>query len=247
MPHYAKFMKDIISKKRKLDEGGVMSLFSNCSAIIKKNLPQKMQDPGSFTIPCTIGNYEFGKALCDSGASICLITLSMVRKLSLGELTPTTMSLQMADRSMAQHEGILEDVPVKVGTFIFLVNFVVIDIEEDKLIPLLLGRPFLATRAALINVKKWELTLRVGIEEVHVNLKKSLKQHDVEQTKCISIDNVTHGCKEKRDDYMSENSFDDYISSSFYIKDFENEELIAETIMSLSEKSTDSLKNEEKF
>ena len=93
MPHYAKIMKDIINKKRKLDEGGVVSLSSNCSAIIQKNLPHKMPDPGSFTIPCTIRNYEFGKALCVSGASINLMPLLVVRRLSLRELTPTTMSL----------------------------------------------------------------------------------------------------------------------------------------------------------
>ena len=93
MPYYAKFMKEIINKKRKLDEGGVVSLSANCSAIIQKNLLHKMKDPGSFTIPCTIGNYEFGKALCDSSASINLMSLSVVRRLSLGEFTPTTMSL----------------------------------------------------------------------------------------------------------------------------------------------------------
>ena len=93
MPHYAKFMKNIINKKRKLDEGGVVSLSTNCSAIIQNNLPRKMQDPGSFTIPCTIRNYKFGKALCDYGASINLMPLSVVRRLSLGELTPTTMFL----------------------------------------------------------------------------------------------------------------------------------------------------------
>ena len=102
MPHYAKFMKDIISKKRKLVEGGVVSLSTNYSVIIQKNLPQKVQDPDSFTIPCTIEEYEFMKALCDSGASINTMPLSTVKRLSLGELTPTTMTLQMADRSMAQ-------------------------------------------------------------------------------------------------------------------------------------------------
>ena len=162
--HFSKFMKDIIIKKRKLDEIGVVILFANCSAIIQKNLPQKMQDPSSFTIPCTIGNHEFGKALCDSGANINMMPFSIVRRLSFGELTPITMSLQMADRSMAKPKGILEDVFVKVGKFIFPVDFVVIDIEEDKKIPLLPGRPFLATGAALIDVKKEELTLRVGIE-----------------------------------------------------------------------------------
>ena len=91
-----------------------------------------MQDRGSFTIPYTIGNYEFGKTLCDSGASINMMPLSMVKRLSLGELTPITMSLQMVDKSMAQPKGILEDVLVKVGKFIFPIDFVVIDIEEDK-------------------------------------------------------------------------------------------------------------------
>ena len=139
MTHYAKFMKDIIRKNRKLDENGV-GLSVNCSAIIQGNLPQKMQDLGSFTIRCTIGNHEFGKALCDSNVSINMIPLSIVRRLSLGELTPTTMSLQMVDRSMAQPKGILEYVLVKVGKFIFLMDFVVIDIEEEKQVPLMLGR-----------------------------------------------------------------------------------------------------------
>ena len=106
--------------------------------------------------------------------------LSVVKRLSLGELTPTTMSLQIADRFMAQPEGILEYVLVKVRKFIFLVDFVVIDIE-DKQIPLLLSRPFLAIRATLIDVKKGKLTLRVGKEELHFSLNQCLKQHDVEQ------------------------------------------------------------------
>ena len=174
-PHYAKFMKDIISKKRKFDEGGVMNLSATCSAIIQKNMPRKMKYLGSLTIPYTIGNHEFGKAFCDSGASINPMPLSVVKVLSLGELTPTTMSLQMEDKSMAQPKGILEDVLVKVGKFIFPVDFMVIDIEEDKHIPLLLGRPFLTTGSTLIDVKKGELTLRVDTEEVHFNLNQTLK------------------------------------------------------------------------
>ena len=134
-----------------------------------------MQDLDSFTIPCTIGNSDMGKALCDSRASINLVPLSVVKRLSLGELIPTAMTLQMADRTLAQLEGILEDVLIKVGKFIFPVDFVVIDIEEDKQVPLLLGRPFLAIGAALIDVKNGELTLRVGDEAVHFNLNHSLK------------------------------------------------------------------------
>ena len=99
----------------------------------------------------------------------------MVKRLSLGELTPTAITLQMADRTMAQLEGVLEDVLIKVGKFIFPMDFVVMDMEEDTQVPLLLGRPFLATGAALIDVKKGELILRVGEEAVHFNLNKSLK------------------------------------------------------------------------
>ena len=77
----------------KLDENGVVSLSAKISVIIQKNLPLKMQDPSSFTIPCTIGNYEFGRALCDFGASINLMPLFVVKRLSLGELTSTTMTL----------------------------------------------------------------------------------------------------------------------------------------------------------
>ena len=144
MPYYAKFMKDILSRKRKIVEG-VVSHTATCSAVIQRFLLEKSQDLGSFTIPCTVGNSEMGKALCGSRASINLIPLSVVKRLSLGELTPTAMTLQMADRTLAQPEGILEDVLIKVGKFIFIVDFVVIDIEEDKQVPLLLGRPFLAT------------------------------------------------------------------------------------------------------
>ena len=79
-----------------------------------------MQDLGSFTIPYTIRNFEFKKSLCDSGASINLMPLSVAKRLSLGELNPTAMTLQMADRTLAQLEGVLEDVLIKVGKFIFL-------------------------------------------------------------------------------------------------------------------------------
>ena len=131
MPLYAKFLKEIPIKKRKIAEKGIVNLTATYSAIIQQKLPTKMKDPGSFTILCSIGKYEFKKALCDSGASINLMPLSVVQRFSLRELTPTTITLQMADRSMAQPEGILEDVLVKVGKFIFPVDFVIMQMEED--------------------------------------------------------------------------------------------------------------------
>ena len=166
-----------------------MNLTATCSAVVQRRLPEKMKNPGSFTIPCSIGKYEFKKALCDSGASITLMPLSMVQRLSLGELTPTTIILQMANRSMAQPEGVLEDVLVKVGKFVFPVDFVVMKMEEDNQVPPLLGRLFLATGAALIDVQKGELTLRVGKEAVHFNLNKSLTQSDVDAENFNFVDN----------------------------------------------------------
>ena len=145
MPLYAKFLKEELSKKRKIAEEGIVNMTASCSAIIQQKLPAKMKDPGSFTIPCSIGKCEFKKALCYSSASINLMPLSVVQRLSLGELTPTTITLQMDDRSMAQPEGILEDVLVKVGKFIFPVDFVIMQMEDYPQVPLLLGRPFLAT------------------------------------------------------------------------------------------------------
>ena len=129
-----------------------------------------------------------GKALCDSRANINLMPLSIAQKLSLRELTPTVITLQMADRTLAHPEGVLEDVLIKVGKFVFPVDFVVINMEEDKQVPLLLGRPFLATGAALIDLKKRELTLRVGDEAVHFNLNHSLKQLELSSADCEIVE-----------------------------------------------------------
>ena len=189
MPLYAKFLKEILSKKRKIAEEGIVNLTATCSAIIQQKLPAKMKDPGSFTIPCSIGKYEFKKALCDYGTSINLMPLLVVQRLSLGELTPTAITLQMADRSMAQLEGILEDVLVKVGKFIFPVDFVIMQMEEDTQVPLLLGRPFLATGAALIDLQKGELTHRVGDEAVHFNINRILEHPTIETDSCMAVIN----------------------------------------------------------
>ena len=123
----------------------MINLSEQCSAIIQRKLPEKLKDPGSFTIPCSIGGHNIEKALCDLGASINLMPSSILRRLNIGDLTPTSISLQMADRSIALPRGILEDVLVKVDKFIFPVDFVVLDMEEDREVPIILGRPFLAT------------------------------------------------------------------------------------------------------
>ncbi|XP_024031876.1 uncharacterized protein LOC112094637 [Morus notabilis] len=126
MPNYVKFMQDVMAKKRRLEDYETVKLMEECSAILQRKLPQKLKDPGSFTISCTIGDSHIEKALCDLGASINLMPLSVFQKLGLGEVIPTTISLQMADRSITYPWGIIEDVLVKVDKFIFPVDFVVL-------------------------------------------------------------------------------------------------------------------------
>ena len=116
--------------------------------------------------------------------------LSVARKLSLGELTPTTVTLQMADRTMTKPEGVIEDVLVKVGNFVFPVDFIILGMEEDSQVPLLLGRPFLATGAALIDMQKGVLTLRVEEKEADFNLLQSLRNLDIDREDHKSVDDV---------------------------------------------------------
>ncbi|XP_075483765.1 uncharacterized protein LOC142523917 [Primulina tabacum] len=187
MPNYAKFIKDVMSKKRKLQEFETVKLTEECSAILQRKLPQKLKDPGSFTIPCVIGDSRVNRALCDLGASINLMPFSIYRTLELGEVKPSTITLQLADRSLTYPRGIIEDVLVKVDKFIFPADFVILDMEEDQETPLIFVRPFLATGKALIDVHKGELTLRVGGDEVVFNIYNTIKGPN-EVSTCNSID-----------------------------------------------------------
>ena len=119
--------------------------------------------------------------------------LSVSKKLSLGELIPTTITLQMADRSMVKPEGVLEDVLVTVGKFAFPVDFIILDMEADSRVPLLLGRPFLATGAALIDMQKGVLTLMIGEEVAAFNLIKGMQNIDIDRENFNVVDDVyTH-------------------------------------------------------
>ncbi|KAL5558512.1 hypothetical protein UlMin_034723 [Ulmus minor] len=188
MPNYVKFMKEILTKKRRFGEFETVDLTWECSAVLQNKLPPKLKDPGSFTILCSIGNQYFGKALCDLGASINLMPMSIFKKLGIGEARPTTVSLQLLDRSIAHPEGKIEDVLVKVDQFIFLVDFIVLDYEADLEVPIILGRPFLATGRTLIDVQKGELTMRVQDEQVTFNVFQSMKfPSDVDECSAISL------------------------------------------------------------
>ncbi|XP_020258775.1 uncharacterized protein LOC109835201 [Asparagus officinalis] len=175
MPSYAKFLKEILSKKKKLEEYETVALTEECSAIIQNKLPPKLKDPGSFSIPCVIGNVSINRALCDLGASVSLMPMSICKKLGIGDLKPTTISLQLADRSVKYPVGILEDVPIQVGKFFIQIDFVILEIEEDSNIPIILGRPFLAIVGAIIDVKNGRLSLNIGGETVEFDLSNTMK------------------------------------------------------------------------
>lgn len=151
MPGYAKFMKDLVTKKRTVSFKAEDNLY-HCGAISMSSLVQKKVDPGAFTIPCTIGPLDFAKALCDLGESINLMPLANYKKLGLGNPTPTKMRLVMADRSVKRPVGVLYDVLVKVADFIFPADFVILDCEVDFKVLIILGRPFLATGSVLIDL-----------------------------------------------------------------------------------------------
>ncbi|GJZ78336.1 reverse transcriptase domain-containing protein [Tanacetum coccineum] len=138
----------------------------NCSTVILKKLHEKLRDPGNFLIPCDFPEIVKCLALADLGASINLMPLSIWKNLSLPELTPTRMILELADRSTTSPSGIAEDVFVKVGKFHFPADFVVVDYVDDPRVPLILGRPFLRTARTLIDVYGEELTLRVNDEAI---------------------------------------------------------------------------------
>jgi len=120
MPKYAKFLKDLLTNKRKLEESTAVVLDANCSAVLQKNMPSKKKDPGSFIIPCNISNLGEEMALANLGASINIIPYTFFQKIGLGEPRPTQMKLQLVDLSVRHPRGILEDVLVKIDKYIFL-------------------------------------------------------------------------------------------------------------------------------
>ncbi|GKC00555.1 reverse transcriptase domain-containing protein [Tanacetum coccineum] len=170
MPKFTPMFRSLISNKDKLFELSSAPLNENCFAVILKKLPKMLGDPGKFLIPCNFPRMVECSALADLGASINLMPLSVWKRLSLPELTTTHMTLELADRSITHPKGVAEDVFVKVGKFHFPADFVVVDFDADLRVPLILGRPFLRTSRALIDVYGEEITLRFNDEAITFNL-----------------------------------------------------------------------------
>ncbi|XP_070007605.1 uncharacterized protein [Nicotiana sylvestris] len=175
VPKYTRYLRDIVANKRRHAEFETVALTEECSARVQSKLPPKLKDPGSFTIPLSLGKQEVGRALCDLWASINLMSSSLFKQLGWGALRPTTITLQLADRSLVMPEGIIEDMLVRVGKFILPADFIVLDYEADEEVPIILGRPFLATGGEIIDVRAGKLKMRVDDEEVTFNVYKALK------------------------------------------------------------------------
>ncbi|XP_018487321.1 uncharacterized protein LOC108857805 [Raphanus sativus] len=181
VPQYNKFLKDAVAAKKKEMEGMVV-LTHECSAIIKRlTIPKKLEDPGSFTLPCAIGPLMFERCLCDLGASVSLMPLSVAKKLGFSHYKKCKISLVLSDRSVKFPIGILEDLPVMVGNCEIPTDFVVLEMDEEARDPLILGRPFLATAGAIINVKEGKIDLHLGKEHIlHFDINEIMKRPTIQ-------------------------------------------------------------------
>ena len=174
VPTYAKFLKDLSTVKKGLGIEKKAFLTEQVSAIIQSKTPMKYKDPGSPTISVNIGGTCIDKALLDLGASVNLLPYSVYKQLGLGELKPTNITLSLADRSVKIPKGIVEDVLVKVDKFYYPVDFIVLHTEpiesEPNHVPIILGRPFLATSNAIINCRNGVMQLTFGNMTLELNI-----------------------------------------------------------------------------
>ncbi|XP_072087215.1 uncharacterized protein [Arachis hypogaea] len=179
-----------MTRKRNWEEKETVVLTEEYSTIIQKKFPQEMKDPGSFQIPCIIGDISIEKALYDLEASINLMSLAMMKRMRIEEAKLTRMALQLANRTFKFSHGVMEDLLVKVGEFIFPANFVVLDMEEEANKSIILGRPFLATIGAIIDVQKGELVLRLHEEKMVFNVFKAISYPKESIGECMMVDTM---------------------------------------------------------
>ncbi|KAM6567243.1 hypothetical protein CsatA_026371 [Cannabis sativa] len=197
IPAYSKFLKDLCTVKRNTNVPKKAFLTEQVSSIIQYKSLVKYKDPGCPTISCIIGDHFINKALLDLGASVNLLPYSVYKQLGLGELKPTSITLQLADRSVKIPRGIIEDVLIKVDKFYFPVDFIVLDTQPVEnahaQIPIILGRPFLATSNAIINCRNGVLKLSFGNMTVELNVfnvAKSVECEEIHEVNMINTENM---------------------------------------------------------
>ncbi|XP_006575891.1 uncharacterized protein LOC114373491 [Glycine soja] len=188
MSLYSKFLKDFLTKKGKYINSETILGGGNCSVVIQK-LPPKFKDPGSVTIPYSIGDVSIGKALINLGESINLMSLSMCKRIGNLKIDPIRMTLQLADCSITRPFGVVEDILVKVCHFTFPVDFVIMDIEENEEILLILGRPFMLIAKCVVDMGNRNLELSVDDQKVTFNLFEAIK-HPSTNKPCFRVEAV---------------------------------------------------------
>ncbi|GJV16870.1 reverse transcriptase domain-containing protein [Tanacetum coccineum] len=197
MPRFTPTIKSLLMNKEKFLELAKIPLNENCSAMLLKKLPEKLVDPDKFLIPCNFPGMDVCHALADLGTSINLTPISFLKKLSLPELTPTRMTLELADRFITHPKGLVEDVFVKVRKFHFPTDFVFVDFEVDPRVPLILGRSLFRTVRALIDVYGEEITFQVDNEAVIFNLNQTTRYSSTYDDSSINrIDVIDVACEE---------------------------------------------------
>ncbi|KAL5559707.1 hypothetical protein UlMin_035918 [Ulmus minor] len=192
VPRYAKFLKELCTNKRKLKGNEIVNFGENVSAVLQRKIPPKCKDPGSFTIPCTIGKVRFERDILDLGAFINVMPSSIFASLNLGPLKETGVIIHLADRSNTYPKGVLEDVLVQVNDMVFPVEFYVIDMCEDansKAAPLLLGRPFMKIARTKIDVHNGTLTMEFDGESISFNIFEAMR-YPSDIHSCFTIDVV---------------------------------------------------------
>nr|GEW91513.1 reverse transcriptase domain-containing protein [Tanacetum cinerariifolium] len=197
MPKFASTIKSLLANKDKLFELAKIPLNENCSAMLLKKLPEKLGDLGKFLIPCDFLGMDVCHALADLGTSINLMPLSIWKKLSLPELTPTQMTLELANRSITHPKGVAKDIFIKVGKFHFPTDFLVADFKVDPRVPLILGRSFLRTGRALIDVYREEITLQVNDEAVTFNINQTTRYFSTYDEMSVNRIDVIDVAREK--------------------------------------------------
>ncbi|GJY48123.1 zinc knuckle CX2CX4HX4C containing protein [Tanacetum coccineum] len=194
-------MKDLVENKPRIDEEKEINMNPRCSALLQNHLPPKEQDPGSFILPCSIRKLDFKKALADLGASISIMPFSMYKHLGIGKLEPINMIIEMADNTKCTPKRIVENLLIKIDKFIFPVDFVILDMVEDIRMPIILGRPLLATAHAKVYIFRKSISLEVGSEKVIFKMRSSFTTTNFESVRSIKSETFLEEDDFKKIDY----------------------------------------------
>ncbi|GJR64747.1 reverse transcriptase domain-containing protein [Tanacetum coccineum] len=225
MPNYGKFLKDLISNKSKMKQISVAFLTKECLTILQNKFPPKRGYPESFLIPCKLANSVEYLALADLGASINQMPYSLYVALSGTTLKPTRMSIRLANHTYQYPMGVAENMLIQVGKFMFPVDFVILQMEEDDRVPLILGRPFLHTADAIIRVKNKELNLGIREDRATFLIDKAMQHSHLNDDTCFLMEVVDEVSEDELDAMLDDSkpflSTSEKISETLLNKEFE--------------------------